>query len=521
MSDYLQRILRARVYDVAIESPLDPAPNLSARLANTVLLKREDLQPVFSFKLRGAYNKMVGLSAAERARGVIAASAGNHAQGVALAAQKLGCTAVIVMPVTTPEMKVRSVAARGAEVVLHGDTYDAAYIEARRLELERGLSFIHPFDDPEVIAGQGTIGLEILRQCSTPPDAIYVAVGGGGLIAGIAAYVKSLWPQVEVIGVEPVDADAMTRSLAAGERVSLEQVGLFADGVAVHRVGEHTFALAQEHVDAMVTVTTDEICAAIKDVFEDTRSILEPAGALSVAGLKSDVLRRGLQGKTLVAVACGANMNFDRLRFVAERAELGEEREAMLAVEIPERPGSLRRLCEVLGSRSLTEFSYRMADSRTAHIFLGVQIQGHDDNQNLTAELEAAGFPCLDLSGNELAKLHLRHMVGGRLPLVEGTGSALEQVEELLYRFEFPERPGALMAFVNALHPDWTISIFHYRNHGADVGRIVVGVQVSAQDRQAWSHFLESLAYRHWDETNNPAYRLFLGPNTAPRPALA
>lgn len=517
--DYLQRILRARVYDVAIESPLDPAPNLSTRLGNRVLLKREDLQPVFSFKLRGAYNKMVGLEPEERARGVIAASAGNHAQGVALAAQKLGCKAVIVMPVTTPEMKVRSVAARGAEVVLHGDTYDEAYRHARQLEQERGLSFIHPFDDPDVIAGQGTIALEILRQCSTPPDAIYVAVGGGGLIAGIAAYVKSLWPQVEVIGVEPEDADAMTRSLAAGERVTLEQVGLFADGVAVHRVGEHTFALAQRHVDAMVTVDTDEICAAIKDVFEDTRSILEPAGALAVAGMKADVLRRGLEGKTLVAVACGANMNFDRLRFVAERAELGEEREAMLAVEIPERPGSLRRLCEVLGCRSLTEFSYRMADPRIAHIFLGVQVLGHDDAQSLLAELESNGFPCLDLSGNELAKLHLRHMVGGRLP-VRMPAAGESELRELLYRFEFPERPGALMAFVNALHPNWTISIFHYRNHGADVGRIVVGVQVTAEHLDDWNLFLAGLGYRHWDETTNPAYALFLGATGAPQPAV-
>jgi threonine dehydratase len=520
MSDYLQRILRARVYDVAIESPLDPAPNLSARLGNRVLLKREDLQPVFSFKLRGAYNKMVGLEPGERARGVIAASAGNHAQGVALAAQKLGCHAVIVMPVTTPEMKVRSVAARGAEVVLHGDTYDEAYRHARQLEQERGLSFIHPFDDPDVIAGQGTIALEILRQCSTPPDAIYVAVGGGGLIAGIAAYVKSLWPQVEVIGVEPEDADAMTRSLAAGKRVMLEQVGLFADGVAVHQVGEHTFALAQRHVDAMVTVDTDEICAAIKDVFEDTRSILEPAGALSVAGLKADVLRRGLEGKTLVAVACGANMNFDRLRFVAERAELGEEREAMLAVEIPERPGSLRRLCEVLGSRSLTEFSYRMADPRIAHIFLGVQVLGHDDAKHLQAELETGGFPCLDLSGNELAKLHLRHMVGGRLP-VRVPAAADSELRELLYRFEFPERPGALMAFVNALHPNWSISIFHYRNHGADVGRIVVGVQVTAEQLADWNLFLAGLGYRHWEETANPAYALFLGATGAAQPAGA
>jgi threonine dehydratase len=509
-SAYLQRILRARVYDVAIESPLDPAPNLSRRLDNQVLLKREDLQPVFSFKLRGAYNKMVGLAAEERARGVIAASAGNHAQGVALAAQKLGCSAVIVMPVTTPEMKVRSVAARGAEVVLHGDTYDEAYGEARRLEAERGLSFIHPFDDPDVIAGQGTIGLEILRQCSEPPDAIYVAVGGGGLIAGIAAYVKSLWPRLQVIGVEPVDADAMTRSLAAGERVRLEQVGLFADGVAVRQVGEETFALARQYVDAMVTVDTDEICAAIKDVFEDTRSILEPAGALAVAGMKKDVQSRGLRGRSLVAVACGANMNFDRLLFVAERAELGEQREALLAVEIPERPGSLREFCRVLGQRSLTEFSYRLADPRFAHIFVGVQIRDREDRQTLMAALEGAGLPCHDLTDNELAKLHLCHMVGGRLPA--SAGEALEQGAELLYRFEFPERPGALMAFVSALHPNWNISIFHYRNHGADVGRIVVGVQVPEGELEQWHAFLAKLPYQHWEETHNPAYRLFLGP---------
>ncbi len=517
MDDILQRILRARVYDVAIESPLDPAPNLSRRLGNSVLLKREDLQPVFSFKLRGAYNRMAGLSPAELERGVIAASAGNHAQGVALAAQRLGCRAVIVMPLTTPEVKVRAVAGRGAEVVLHGDTYDEACEHARQLERERGLSFIHPFDDPEVIAGQGTIAVEVLRQCPVTPDAIYVAVGGGGLIAGIGAYIKSVWPEVEVIGVEPVDADAMTRSLAAGRRVSLEQVGLFADGVAVRQVGEHSFALAQRTVDAMVTVDTDEICAAIKDVFEDTRSILEPAGALAVAGLKADVQRRGLSGRTLVAVACGANMNFDRLRFVAERAELGEEREAMLAVEIPERAGSLKHLCEVLGQRSLTEFSYRMADPHLAHIFLGVQISGPRDTAALMAQLEAAGFPCLDLSENELAKLHLRHMVGGRQP----GDSPRPGGRELLYRFEFPERPGALMAFVSALHPSWSISIFHYRNHGADVGRIVVGLQVAEAETQAWQDFLAGLGYRHWDETDNPAYRLFLGPASSPIPALA
>jgi threonine dehydratase len=508
-SPYLQRILRARVYDVAIESPLEHAPNLSRRLGNSVLLKREDLQPVFSFKLRGAYNKMVALASTDLERGVIAASAGNHAQGVALAAQRLGCRAVIVMPVTTPEVKVRSVAARGAEVVLHGDSYDEAFARARELESERGLTFIHPFDDPDVIAGQGTIAMEILRQISTPPDAIYVAVGGGGLIAGIAAYVKSLWPQVEVIGVEPVDADAMTRSLARGERVRLDSVGLFADGVAVKQVGVHTFGLAQRYVDRMVTVDTDAICAAIKDVFEDTRSILEPAGALAIAGLKADVEARGLRKRTLVAVACGANMNFDRLAFVAERAELGEEREALLAVEIPEHPGSLRRFCALLGQHSLTEFSYRLADPKLAHIFVGVQIKDRNDTTALIARLEEAGFPCLDLSENELAKLHLCHMVGGRLPAA--AAPARVRVQELLYRFEFPERPGALMAFVSALHPNWNISIFHYRNHGADVGRIVVGVQVPPEEMAEWHDFLASLPYRHWQETDNPAYRLFLG----------
>jgi threonine dehydratase len=507
--DMLQRILRARVYDVAIETPLDAAPNLSRRLGNTVLLKREDLQPVFSFKLRGAYNKMAGLSPSELERGVIAASAGNHAQGVALAAQKLGCRAVIVMPVTTPEMKVRAVAGRGAEVVLHGDTYDAACTEAYRLAEQRGLSFIHPFDDADVIAGQGTIALEILRQSSEPPDAIYVAVGGGGLIAGIAAYVKSLWPQVEVIGVEPVDADAMSRSLALGERVTLEQVGLFADGVAVRQVGVETFALARRFVDAMVTVDTDAICAAIKDVFEDTRSILEPAGALAVAGMKADVARRGLHGKTLVAVACGANMNFDRLRFVAERTEISEDREAMLAVEIPEEAGSLRRFCGLLNHRNLTEFSYRLADPSRAHIFVGVQTSGSADEQQLITDVQAAGFPCLDLSNNELAKLHLRHMVGGRLPA--SAGAAAQQGQELLYRFEFPERPGALMRFVTSLHPNWNISIFHYRNHGADVGRIVVGVQVPPAELDDWLEFLDGLGYQYENETENPAYRLFLG----------
>ena len=509
MDDYLQRILRARVYDVARETPLDVASNLSRRLSNTIRLKREDLQPVFSFKLRGAYNRMAQLTQEELSRGVIASSAGNHAQGVALSASHLHCRAVIVMPVTTPSVKVEAVKQLGGEVVLHGETYDEAYAEARRRSENEHLCFIHPFDDPDVIAGQGTVGMEILRQSPCPPDAIYIAIGGGGLIGGIAAYVKTLWPDVQIIGVEPHDAAAMTLSLEAGERIRLPQVGLFADGVAVREVGEHTFRLVQRYVDAIVTVSTDEICAAIKDVFEDTRSILEPAGALAVAGLKADVARRGLKNQELVAVACGANMNFDRLRFVAERAELGEEREAMLAVEIPEEPGSLRQLCELLHKRSLTEFSYRMGAGESAHIFMGIQVADLQDRADLLAYLRSHGYDCLDLSDDELAKVHLRHMVGGRLPTRADSGS--QQPQELLYRFEFPERPGALMRFVSALHADWSISIFHYRNHGADVGRIVVGVLVKPDELQDWQGVLRELGYASWEETSNPAYRIFLG----------
>ena len=509
MTDYLQRVLRARVYDVARETPLDFAPNLSRRLSNSIWLKREDLQPVFSFKLRGAYNRMSKLTAEELERGVIASSAGNHAQGVALSAQRLGCRAVIVMPATTPEVKVRAVRALGGEVVLHGETYDESSAEAERRCREEGLTFIHPFDDPEVIAGQGTIGLEIMRQCDQPPKAIYLAVGGGGLIGGVAAYVKSLWPEVDIVGVEPVDADAMTQSLAAGKRIELPQVGLFADGVAVRLVGEETFALAQRHVDRMVRVDTDAICAAIKDVFEDTRSILEPAGALAVAGMKEDVAQRGLKDQTLVAVACGANMNFDRLRFISERSELGEGREAMLSVEIPESPGSLRTLCRQLAKRSLTEFSYRMTEGERAHIFIGVQVTDQSDRLDLTEQLRGSGFPCLDLSDDEFAKVHLRHMVGGRLPDSARTACAGD-CRELLYRFEFPERPGALMNFVDALHAGWSISIFHYRNHGADVGRIVVGVLVPDGEHSGWTNFLDELGYPCWEETENPAYKLFL-----------
>ncbi len=500
--DYLQKILTARVYDVAIESPLEPAPNLSARIANRVLLKREDMQPVFSFKLRGAYNKMSRLTPAELRRGVIAASAGNHAQGVALAAQKLGCKAVIVMPVTTPQIKVDAVAARGAEVILTGDSYSDAYGHARKLEKARKLVFVHPYDDPDVIAGQGTIGMEILRQHPGPIDAIFVAVGGGGLISGIAAYVKRVRPEVRVIGVQPVDSDAMTRSLAAGRRVVLPHVGLFADGVAVKQVGEETFRIVRELVDEMICVDTDEICAAIKDVFEDTRSILEPAGALAIAGAKAYVERSNARGQTLVAIACGANTNFDRLRFVAERAEVGEHREAILAVTIPEKPGSFKRFCATLGARSITEFNYRMADSKSAHVFVGVQVAGRGESARLVRTLARQGLETLDLSDNEVAKLHVRHMVGGHAPLAR---------DELLYRFEFPERPGALMNFLSSMRTDWNISLFHYRNHGADYGRVLVGMQVPKKEMAAFRRFLDELGYPCVDESANPAYRLFLG----------
>lgn len=500
--DYLVQILTARVYDVAQETPLDYASNLSARLSNKILLKREDMQSVFSFKLRGAYNKMVNLPPDKLAQGVIAASAGNHAQGVALGASKLGTTAIIVMPVTTPQVKVDAVKARGGEVVLHGDTYDDAYAYARKLEGEKGLTFIHPFDDPHVIAGQGTIGMEILRQYQQPIHAIFVAIGGGGLISGIAAYVKRIRPEIKIIGVEPVDADAMYRSLKAGKRVRLPQVGLFADGVAVREVGEETFWLCQQYVDEIVLVDTDATCAAIKDVFEDTRSILEPAGALAIAGAKAYVEREQIEGQTLVAVACGANMNFDRLRFVAERAEFGERREAIFAVTIPEEAGSLRKFCECLGRRSLTEFNYRIADEKEAHIFVGLQIQNRADAIKMRENFETCGFKTIDLTDDELTKLHLRHMVGGRSPLAR---------HEVLYRFEFPERPGALMKFVNSMSPNWNISGFHYRNNGSDYGRIVVGIQVPPDEMEEWQAFLDTLGYRYWDESNNLAYKLFLG----------
>ena len=499
--DYLERILNARVYDVAIETPLELAPNLTRRLGNNVLLKREDMQPVFSFKLRGAYNKMAQLSPAVLARGVITASAGNHAQGVALAAQKLECASTIVMPVTTPQIKIDAVRARGARVILHGDSYDEAYEHARTLERKLKLTFVHPYDDPDVIAGQGTIGMEILRQHTRPIHAIFVAIGGGGLIGGIAAYVKRLRPEIRVIGVEPVDADAMYRSLKAGRRVKLDHVGLFADGVAVKQVGVETFRIARKLVDEVILVDTDATCAAIKDVFEDTRAILEPAGALSVAGAKAYVERTGIEDETLVAIACGANMNFDRLRFVAEEAELGEAREAIIAVTIPERPGSFKAFCALVGARNITEFNYRYDDPGQAHVFVGVQVRDRDETGALVASLRKHGLQALDFTDNELAKLHVRHLVGGHCNVKH----------EILYRFEFPERPGALIKFLNAMSRGWNISLFHYRNHGADYGRVLVGMQVPPQDKRKFEAFLRALGYPYRDESRNPAYRLFLG----------
>jgi threonine dehydratase len=500
--DYLQKILTARVYDVAVETPLDVAPALSARLRNHVLLKREDQQSVFSFKLRGAYNKMAQMSAADRARGVIAASAGNHAQGVALAAQRLGCTATIVMPVTTPRIKIAAVEARGASVILHGDSYSDAYDKAQAMQQELGATFVHPYDDPDVIAGQGTIGMEILRQCPGPLDAIFVAIGGGGLVSGIAAYVKRVRPEVAIIGVQPEDSDAMARSLAAGRRVTLAHVGLFADGVAVKRVGKETFRLARKYVDDVVVVDTDAICAALKDVFEDTRAIVEPAGALGVAGVKAWVQRTRVKGQTFAAIACGANMNFDRLRFVAERAELGEQREAILAVTIPERPGSFREFCALLGRRSVTEFNYRYADPRVAHLFVGIEVANRRETEQLLAALKRARIEASDLSDNEMAKLHVRHLVGGHAPAAE---------HEIVYRFEFPERPGALMRFLDSMSARWNISLFHYRNHGADYGRVLVGMQVPPRDSGAFRAFLDGLGYDYVEESANPAYRMFLG----------
>lgn len=502
IAEYLQRIDDAAVYDVAVETPLEDALNLSSRLKNRVLLKREDLQPVFSFKLRGAYNKLSRLPRASLERGVICSSAGNHAQGVALAAGRLGVRAVIVMPVTTPSIKVNAVRSLGGEVVLHGDAYDDAQRHARELERAQDLAFIHPFDDPDVIAGQGTIGKEILKQLDGPAAAVFVPIGGGGLVAGIAACIKGHRPDIKVIGVEPEDSSAMRQSLAAGYPVTLDHVGIFADGVAVKRVGDETFRLCRALLDDVVTVDTDQTCAAIRDIFEDTRSIAEPAGALGVAGLKKYVARGKLKDTTLVAVVCGANVNFDRLRHIAERAAVGEQREMLLAVEIPEKPGSFKQFCEAIGRRSVTEFNYRYSDASKAHIFVGVELRhGAAERERLVRKLRELGYPLEDLSDNEVAKLHVRHMVGGG-----GTKIANER----LFRFEFPERPGALLDFLKAIGTNWNISLFHYRNHGSDWGRILAGIQVPSEEAAELERHLAELGYAHWEETHNPAYRMFL-----------
>jgi len=502
--NYVDRILKAKVYDVAVETSLDPAPRLSRRLSNRIFFKREDLQPVFSFKIRGAYNKIAQLSPISAQRGVICASAGNHAQGVALGARTRGIPAVIVMPSTTPEIKVQAVAALGGEIVLHGDDYDQAYDHAVELARQRALVFVHPFDDPDVIAGQGTIAMEILRQHHGDDiDAIFVPIGGGGLIAGIAAYVKSLYPRIKIIGVEPEDAAGMYESLRAGKRVALERVGMFAEGVAVRRVGEEPFRLARQYVDEIILVNTDQICAAIQDIFEDTRSIAEAAGALAVAGIKKYVARENCVERTLIAISSGANMNFDRLRHVVERADLGAQREALFAVEIPERPGSFLRFCELLGRRSVTEFNYRYGDLRTAQIFVGLALtQGKAEREALMSTIAAAGFAVRDMTDNEMAKLHVRYMVGGQ---------ARGLTDERMYRFEFPERPGALLRFLQAIGSGWNISLFHYRNHGSDYGRVLAGIQVPPATRADFLLHLNDLQYAFTEETGNPAYKIFLG----------
>jgi len=501
MLSYLKKILTARVYEAAVETPLDDLPRLSRRLGRPCLVKREDLQPVFSFKIRGAYNKISGISREVLDRGVLCASAGNHAQGVAFSARKLGARAVIVMPRTTPAIKVEAVRALGGEVVLHGDSFDEALAHARALEASEGLAFIHPYDDPDVIAGQGTIGMEILRQHPGPLEAVFVPVGGGGLITGVAAYLKYLRPEIRIIGVEPEDAASMHDALRSGERVRLERVGLFADGVAVRQVGEEPFRLARELIDEVVLVTTDEISAAIKDLFDDTRGIAEPAGALALAGLKRFAARGG--SGALLAINSGANMNFDRLRHVAERAEFGESREALLAVAIPERPGSFKAFCEAIGRRNITEFNYRFGDPARAHVFAGLELQrGETEKREALDALRAKGYEVLDMTENEAAKLHVRYMVGGHAASLE---------HERLYRFQFPERPGALLAFLGGMAAGWNISLFHYRNHGADYGRVLVGIQVPPGELARFQAFLDGLGYTYSEETGNPACRLFLG----------
>ncbi len=498
---YVDHILRARVYDVARESALTLASRLSQRLNNRILLKREDEQTVFSFKLRGAYNKIYGLDVADKARGVIAASAGNHAQGVALAGYRLQVPTTIVMPGTTPGIKLDNVRRLGGKVILHGDTYDQAEEFARQQVTERQLSFIHPFDDPAVIAGQGTIGAEIVRQHMDPIAAIFVPVGGGGLIAGIAAFIKQIRPEIKIIGVEPEDAPTLHRALAAGKPVSLDQVGLFADGVAVQQIGAETFRVAKDLVDEVVLVSTDQICAAIKAIFEDTRTVAEPAGALAVAGISRYLVQHPLQDQTLVAILSGANINFERLRHVGERTEVGEQREALLAVQIPEQSGSFLQFCRALNTHNITEFNYRYADQRCAQVFCGVAVTpGKDDVARLVTRLRTQGYVVVDMTDNEVARSHIRHMVGGAAP---------QAMDERIYRFTFPERPGALLDFLSGLSDHWNISLFHYRNHGAAYGRVLVGIQLPAQARQGFVAAMMRAGYDIADETDNPAYRLF------------
>lgn len=506
LKKYVEKIENASVYEVALKTPLDAMPTLSRRLGNEVLLKREDLQPVFSFKLRGAYNKIASLSDENRKKGLIAASAGNHAQGVALAAQKLGVSSTIVMPETTPAIKVNSVREKGAQIILHGDAYDEAYQHANQLAQESGMTFVHPYDDEEVIAGQGTVAMEILQQSTKFIDAIFVPVGGGGLIAGIAAYFKAKSPATKIIGVEPEDAPCMYHALKQGERVVLDQVGIFADGVAVRQVGAEPFRVAQNYVDEVLLVSTDEICAGIKDIFDDTRSIAEPAGALAVAGLKKYLAREKQHDQLLVAIDSGANINFDRLRHVAERAEVGEQREALLAVTIPEKPGSFLTFCSLIGKRSITEFNYRYADHSNAHIFVGFELSRGDKEKNaLIDRLNSKGYEVIDMTNNEMAKLHVRYMVGGH---AEKSG------DEVLFRFQFPERPGALLKFLTLIGKRWNISLFHYRNHGAAYGRILVGLQVPESEYCELTRYFDGLGYEYWKEANNPAYQLFLGKET-------
>ena len=501
VKDYLQRILLARVYEIAEETPLDYASNLSRRLNQDIWLKREDEQPIFSFKLRGAYNKMTKLSRADLEKGVVAASAGNHAQGVALAGQKLNCPVTIFMPVTSPQIKVKSVKALGAEVKLVGDSYAEAGVAAAEYCKRHNYRFIPPYDDPEIIAGNGTIGREIMQAIPHGLDAVFVPVGGGGLIAGVAAYIKNVNAKVKVIGVEPEDSDAMFQSFQANRRIKLKDVGIFADGVAVKQVGQETFRLARRYVDQIVRVNTDQICAAIKDIFEDTRSIVEPSGALAVAGMKEYCRSLNGRKRKFVAINSGANMNFDRLRHVSERAEIGERREAILAVTIPEQPGSFKKFCSTIGDRNITEFNYRFSDPKQAHVYAGIQVESEKEIINSVADLEKNGYPVLDLTDNEMAKIHVRHMVGGSAPNVS---------DEKVYRFEFPERPGALLEFLEKMGSSWNISMFHYRNHGTDFGRVLCGIQIPPDEMTQFRKFLDAVGYTYIDESDNPVYRMFL-----------